>query len=887
MNTGQLFNSPTVDNAMLARLPKLLLRRPTLERRLSSWASMTLIRGPQGYGKTTLVVSWLERLSIAKVIRVWVNAGPDLNERERFWRHVLHCFQADREQPVPEAAEALRALESRLRSLHEYRIILVIDRFDTIQDRDIIGDVAELAQRQRNLHLYVCVRGRHLVETVGSAYTEVTTIGPADLLLSGREIRRLAEVLGRPVGEDEAAAVRRATGGWVAASRRILEASPPERLDLTFAEEYLRATVLPHLGDPGTLRSLMQLCLVDRPPVRMIHDLYERPEAFLGVLDDLGLPEPDQPRDGGYLRLPSLVRTVLRDEFRLREPEAVAAFHRRVGNWFAEQAEPAADADAAHADSNAVAALRHLTSAGAWDDLVRQWSKCGARLLITHPDEVRHILADVPEQVLRRHPRLLIGQAMVTALAAGTPGDLAPALRAYADTGEQIVRRSVGALSLPDLLSAGTGYLCGQRAKGRFEAAEKFAADLQERITHGVAPDTAGEAVPDGDLAWFLVQRGLIHTLRGDDQAATRCYRSAWDHSRSTAGHIAGPSAAANLAMTYAMRGQREQALLWLDRHREVDTRGRWIHDLVGLGARIARAALALDKLDQPGAAAELDRLSAVSADLELWPFAAFLDAVYGLHHGDPAGALAGLTQTTRAYDSVLTEQGAALVLRSRAAADLLLACGEGNRARQMIGKRGESAAAGAVAVVAGVPLARLHLLSGDHQSAGALAARMLGHPECWERDHLELLLIRSVTALRQDDPGTAGRLFAQAIGRYRRNGVLRAFATIPPDDLAALAGLTTELLTPEESSALAAVRPVFTTPVDLVQLTRQEQRVLVELERSRSNKDIAEALYVSVSTVKTQLHAIYRKLGTTTRQATILRAHELTLLPHRPVADS
>ncbi|MGH4024511.1 MAG: hypothetical protein ACRDRV_07990, partial [Pseudonocardiaceae bacterium] len=306
------------------------------------------------------------------MIPVWVNAGPDLNERERFWRHVLHCFQVGREQPVPEAAEALRTLESRLRLLHEYRIVLVIDRFDTIQDRDVIGDVAELAQRQRNLHLYVCVRGRHLVETVGSAYTEVNTIGPAELLLSGAEIRRLAEVLGRPVSDEEAAAVRRATGGWVAASRRILEASPPERLDLTFAEDYLHSTVLPHLGDPGTLRSLMELCLVERPSVRMIHDLYQRPDAFLGTLDDLGLPELDQERDGGYLRLPSLVRTVLRDEFRRREPEAARAFHRRVGNWFAEQAEPAADAgiDAAHVDSNAVAALRHLTSASAWDDLV-------------------------------------------------------------------------------------------------------------------------------------------------------------------------------------------------------------------------------------------------------------------------------------------------------------------------------------------------------------------------------------------------------------------------------------------------------------------------------------------------------------------------------------
>lgn len=874
-NTGELSSSPPAGKAMLARLPKLLLRRPELEKRLDSWPSMTVIRGPQGYGKTTLVVSWLEELRTTGVIRVWVNAGPDLNDRERFWQHVLDCFPAGPEQFVAET-EALRALERRLRSLHEHRVVLVLDRFDGVQDRAVIGDVAELAQRQRNLHLYICVRARHLLETVGCAYTEPATIGPADLLLSEPEIRRLAEVLGRPVSEQEAAAVHRASGGWVAASRRILEASPPDRLDLTCAEEYLRSTVLPHLGDQATLRGLMQLCLIERPSVRMVRDLHERPDVLLGALDALGVPELGRWRDGGELALPSLVRTVLRDEFSLREPEEARAFHRRVGCWFAAQTDPQdpelpeTGPPGADAGSNAVQALRHLTLAGAWDELGQVWSASGQLLLTTHPDEVRQVLADVPDQVLRHHPRLRIGQAMVTALAAAAPGDLAAVLRAYAGISTQVLRRSAGTLSLPDLLSAGTGYLCGQRAEGRFAAAERFADDLQEQIAHAAA----GAEVPEADLAWFLVQRGLVHTLRGDDRAALRCYRSAWDRSRGTRDRLAGPSAAAQLAMTYALRGQREQALRWLSRHRDADTRGRWIHHLVGLGARIARATLALDELDQPGAAVELDHLGAVSADLELWPFVAFLDAVHGLHHGHPAGALATLNQTAGAYDGLLTEQGAALMLHSRASADLFMACGEGNRARQVIDRLGESTPA------ATVSLARLHLLSGDHQSAEATAARVLGHPECSERDQLDLLLIKAVSALRRDDSGTAGRLFVHTVGRYRRNRVLRAFAAVPPDDLAALVEVTADQLAPGEVSALSSVRSVFTTPVDLVQLTRQELRVLVELERSRSNKDVADALWVSVSTVKTQLHAIYRKLGTSTRKDTILRAHELTLLP-------
>ncbi len=644
----------------------------------------------------------------------------------------------------------------------------------------------------------------------------------------------------------------------------------------------MRSTVLPHLGDQATLRGLMQLCLVERPSIRMIRELCERPDAILGALDALGLPGLDHRRDGGDLELPSLVRAALRDGFSRREPENARAFHRRVGCWFAAHSDlphsdlphsdlPHSDSPGTGAGSNAVQALRHLTLAGAWDELGHLWSRSGPQLLTAHPEEVRRILSEVPAQVLHHHPRLLIGQAMVNALAAGTPGHLAPALRAYADIGAQILRRPSGTLSLPDLLSAGTGYLCGQRAAGRLAAAERFADDLQKRIAQ------AGAEAPDADLAWFLVQRGLVHTLRGDDRAALRCYRSAWDRSHGTGAHLAGPNAAANLAMTYGLRGQREQALRWLDRHGEAGTPGGWLHNLVGLGARIARAALALDELDQPRAAAELDHLGEVSADLELWPFVAFLDAVHGLHYGDPAGALAGLAQTTGGYDGLPAEPGAALVLWSRASADLLMACGEGNRARQVIDRLGESAAA------ATVSLARLHLLSGDHQTAGVIAARLLGHSECWERDQLDLLLIKAVSALRQDDVGTAGRLFTHAVSRYRRNRVLRAFATVPPDDLATLLGLTADQLTSEEASALGSVRAVFTERVDLIELTRQEQRVLVELERSQTNKDIADALYVSVSTVKTQLHAIYRKLGTATRKETILRAHELTLLPHRP----
>ena len=48
--------------------------------------------------------------------------------------------------------------------------------------------------------------------------------------------------------------------------------------------------------------------------------------------------------------------------------------------------------------------------------------------------------------------------------------------------------------------------------------------------------------------------------------------------------------------------------------------------------------------------------------------------------------------------------------------------------------------------------------------------------------------------------------------------------------------------------------------------LTKQEQNILQLLLEDKSNKDIAEALFVSVSTVKTHVNNVYRKLNVQTR---------------------
>lgn len=61
--------------------------------------------------------------------------------------------------------------------------------------------------------------------------------------------------------------------------------------------------------------------------------------------------------------------------------------------------------------------------------------------------------------------------------------------------------------------------------------------------------------------------------------------------------------------------------------------------------------------------------------------------------------------------------------------------------------------------------------------------------------------------------------------------------------------------------------------------LTRRETQILELICDGASNQDIAQRLYIGLSTVKNHIHSIYGKLDTDNRAQAVIRAHELGLL--------
>ena len=124
---------------------------------------------------------------------------------------------------------------------------------------------------------------------------------------------------------------------------------------------------------------------------------------------------------------------------------------------------------------------------------------------------------------------------------------------------------------------------------------------------------------------------------------------------------------------------------------------------------------------------------------------------------------------------------------------------------------------------------------------------------------------------LRQRERGTAQpQLLTELLDRT----VVDAPATLPlPAELAA------SLTDLPHDDLDSAPEPAGTDVVTRLGLTPREREVLRAVAAGASNRQIADELYVSVNTVKSQVRSVYRKLDVSRRGDAVRRARHLGLL--------
>ncbi len=141
--------TPYLSAALVARQPLLARLDAGLTHKL------TLISAPAGFGKTTLVSEWVEKVrrSDHQALFAWISLDPSDDDPVRFWRYVLSASQAFSEDigksalailnhnPQPAFEALLTGFINQVALLHN-RSVLVLDDYHVITARLIHGTMA-------------------------------------------------------------------------------------------------------------------------------------------------------------------------------------------------------------------------------------------------------------------------------------------------------------------------------------------------------------------------------------------------------------------------------------------------------------------------------------------------------------------------------------------------------------------------------------------------------------------------------------------------------------------------------------------------------------------------------------------------------------------------
>ncbi|HEY1616752.1 MAG TPA: LuxR C-terminal-related transcriptional regulator [Streptosporangiaceae bacterium] len=752
---------------------------------------------------------------------------------------------------------------------------------------------------------------------------EVADIGAAELACTPVEADGYLNMLGLALAPAERDELLERASGWMAglrlaamaARRDGRPAASPDRARAAVAE-YVSDEVL--AGQPPEVRTfLLRTSVTTSVSGELADVLAGDGTAGARMLDRLArqnaLVEPAGPAEYRYH---PMLREVLAAELRRERPGEVPGLLRLAARWHAGQGHPAE-------------AIGAATEASDWELGAQIIAEAGAGLLDGEPGEVIALAA-----VLDRFPpewragdariaavlaatRLMRGDAAgaaphlecarrsLAALAPGTRHALLPwltaldVMRAPCQPGagpgwlaaEQDIAAGVeaSAASVPGYRAAGLLWLaigCARLRRHEIVAARHALGRAAAQLAVGSLPRLRARA-----LAWQALAAASCGDLAAAAATIAEASQVAGAHDGDVAvdGMSVGPSGGA--ASSPAGTG--------------VGPAGGSAAGVLAL----ARAELALGRDDLDAARRHLDEADRYDGGrLAGEPPAAVIG---GLIRARCALAEAGLP-AARALLTRLAEASAASQLDladllAGLEADVALAAGERERAAGLLATAGLRHRASPEGQVR---RARLALASGDDKGALKAAQRCLeqlgdrasegagseqrpgseqqagGEQPGTVRDRISALLVAAVAHRRLSQVTEAGLAIEQALGLAEPDGAYRVFLDGGP----AVRSAMTVLVPPTSGSAGFAGRvlerfdgqvprhaagPGHSEPP----LTSSELAVLRFLPSHMTNQEIAEALFLSINTVKTHLRSAYRKLGVANRRQAIAAGRRLDLL--------
>ncbi len=889
--------SPLVRTKLYVPTPRRgLVPRPRLADRLGGEQQprLTVISGPAGFGKTTLLVAWAETSAAAGRSVAWVSLEETEQQAASFWTYVVTALDTAApgvgvgvlpllQAPQPPMEAVLATLLNELGAL-AVGLDLVLDDYHLADGPGIAGDVAFLVEHlPPHVHLVVSTRADPALPLARlRARGELVEVRAADLRFTLAEATAyLNGVVGLDLDAPEIATLEGRTEGWIAALQ-LAALSLQGRADAAgfiagfagddrYVVDYLVEEVLAR--QPDAVRTfLLDTSILDRlggslcdavtggSDGRAVLESLERSNLFVTSLDD----------NRRWYRYHHLFADVLRAHLLDERADEVAGLHRRAAAWYAAAGEP-------------VPAVRHALQGGDVEQAADVIERSAIGLLRQRQEAtVRGWLDDIPDGVVRRRPVLamaFIGALMSRNDVGSVESRLDDLERLLADPPPDLVVLEEAELArLPGAMET---YRAALALVGGDPAGTVVHADL-----------AIERAAPGDDLtvAAASALAGLASWSGGDLEAAHRGYSVAV-RGLERAGNISDVLGCSitlgDLRVTQGRLGDAEatyQAALDLAARHEVAGPLRGTADMV-----VGLSQIAFERGDLAAAAAHLERVDALGEGLGLpqlpyrWRVA---QARLREAEGDLTGALALLEEAERVYVGDFSPNVRPVAAQR---ARVLLALGRVDEAldwahRQHLAPDDDLAY---VREYEHVTLARILM----HQAPGEAlrtAVRLLDRLQVAAEEGgrtgslIEILVLQSLAHGEHDVPEALSSL-ERAIRLAEPEDHVRVFV-----GEGARMALLLDVLErrdpswphPQRLRAAFAAGPRDRPEQSLLDpLSERELDVLRLLATDLDGPDIARHLFISLNTVRTHTKNIYAKLGVNSRRAAVTRAGELGLL--------
>jgi LuxR family maltose regulon positive regulatory protein len=834
---------------------------------------VTMIAAPAGSGKTVACAVWATAKARSRRV-AWLSLDEGDREPARFWASMTAALAnggtAAVSELVPRSREAAEDLPSDLvlamRRLSG-SVVLVLDDVHVLAGSEVMPGLALLIHHAPTA-LRLILSGRSMPDLHVARMRVAGTLSeimPADLACTAEEAEGYFGALGLTASAAERDHLLGSMEGWMAGPRlAALIAARDGALSVgaiaadPIVADYLRDEVLDQ--QPAEIRRFLRHTSVAERLTGGFADWLTGDRGGTRILDQLSRAGSFVSRDvQGKYRYHPFLRQVLLGELRGGLPEEVPDLLGRAARWYTR-------------DGDAIEAVRCWAETGDWEHASLALTEAGlAGVLPDRIGELEAVLGLFPAARRRADPAVAAALGMAR-LCRGDPAS-ADAYLGLASAGldDQVPNRLVVELWLAMLRAA--------RQPDALAACRAVAEHAQVSASKQAEHQAAG-------LLWLALGTALLR--RWEITAARRALASA-RHQLTAAGATAMRERAQGwMAVTEVLYGDLQAAADIIER-----LRSRVPPDpAAAFFAAIAAAHLAVEQDDLVAAARLLDEadpgaISWLPGEPDAESLLMLARARAAIAEGD-VGTARDMVRLV--YDKYGSDEPVPCALD----ADIAVLAGDPRLATAALGlSRGAGSADGSPDCAARADQlaarARLLLALGDPAAALEAARHCASDGDLTLRDRITALVAATLASRRLGADREAATSLEQALGLAEPHRAYRPFLDMGGDVHSAIAILVAPA-SPAAGFAARVREHLISRPLarlpdgasggrETPALTASELAVLRLLRSHMTNQEIADALYLSVNTVKTHLRAVYHKLGVSSRREAVDRGRRLHML--------